>query len=121
MAEADPTGSGRTVALDIPAHRVAFPRKTFAVVRDGLLGDFAERSGGLRDPQRSWLKARACTRLIAALDRGEVVADGDLLDILSEFARSVDKDARYERVVCEHDALWGLHAKLAVALAGEGR
>jgi hypothetical protein len=121
MANADPTGSGLTVALNIPAHHVAFLRDTFTVVRDGLLGDLAEQAGRLCDPSRSRLKADVYARLLSALTVDKIVADADLLDVLAELARSIDEDNEYERVACEHEALWGLHSHLAAEVGEGGR
>ena len=108
MANENPTGHGRSVALTIQADHARFLRRVFEAARDGIRDDLAEFPDQLRDPKRSRREIGAYGRLLTALDTGVIVPDRDARDVLGDLARTIDAGNEYERVVCEHAALWGV-------------
>lgn len=98
----DPTGDSQAVALTIPRRHVAFLRETFTIARDGLLGDLAEHSDQLLDPERSRREAATYERLLDALNTRAVVPDYDVRRALRAMAVAIDDSNEYDRVVLEH-------------------
>ncbi|HEX5376584.1 MAG TPA: hypothetical protein VFW48_10560 [Solirubrobacterales bacterium] len=117
MADENPTGRGKAVALKLPADHVRFLRDTFgdacAGVRDEL-----ENSKRLRDPDRLRLEEAIYGRLLKALDELVVVPDRYVREVVASLARIIDASNEYERVVAEHEALCGLLDQIK---GGEGR
>ncbi len=115
MANNDPTGSGHTVALHLDPVHVAVLREAFGSCLEGLRGDLQspERLG---DPERSRREADAYERLLAGLERGEIVAADEVARrVVQALAAASDEANEYERVVAEHDALHGLLRRLESA------
>ena len=108
MADSNPTGRGSSVALSVPANHAHFLRRVFEAARDGIRADLAEFPDQLRDPKRLRREEAVYDRLLTALDTGAIVPDRDARDVLGDLARTIDAGNEYERVVCEHAALWGV-------------
>jgi hypothetical protein len=56
--------------------------------------------------------AVAYGRLIAGLDAGEIVADGEVRRLTDELAEASDHEEEYERIVFEHGALAELREQI---------
>jgi hypothetical protein len=111
MASDDPTGGERAVPLSIPAAQANYLRKELAGFKAGLETDLANRPD---DPaaERWRSDAAAYRRLLAGLEAGVVVPDADMRRLVREWAEANDREAKYERVVFEHEALQGLRSQL---------
>ena len=118
MANTDPTGSARTVALHLDPAHIALLREAFTSCLEGLRGDL-ESHERLRDPERSRREARAYERLLRGLERGEIrVPDEVARQVVASVAAAWDEANEYEQIVAEHSALHGLLGQLELA---EGR
>ncbi|HET7486180.1 MAG TPA: hypothetical protein VFJ64_12495 [Solirubrobacterales bacterium] len=117
MADENPTGRGKAVALKLPADHVRFLRDTF---RDALAGvrDELENSQRPKDPDRLRREEAVYGRLLATLDELVIVPDHDVREVLTALAQIIDSSNEYERVVAEHEALHGLFDQIE---GGEGR
>ena len=81
-------------------------------------GGREERSkGGLahgRTRARARREADAFERLLAGLDRGEIVIpDEGAREAVEAMATAADQENNYAKVVAEHEALFGLLARLS--------
>jgi hypothetical protein len=66
------------------------------------------------DPDKAHREADAFERLLAGLDRGEmVVPDEAAREAVQAMATSADQENNYTKVVAEHEALFGLLARLS--------
>lgn len=117
MADENPTGSGKAVALKLPADHVRFLRDTFGDAHAGVR-DELENSKRLRDPDRLRREKAVYGRLLAALDELAIVPDHDVREVLASLAQIIDASNEYERVVAEHEALHGLLDQIK---GGEGQ
>jgi hypothetical protein len=117
MADENPTGRGKAVALKLPADHVRFLRDTFGDARAGVR-DELENSKRLKGPDRLRREEAVYGRLLAALDEFVIVPDHDVCEVLIGLAQIIDASNEYERVVTEHEALHGLLDQIKV---GEGR
>jgi uncharacterized protein YdcH (DUF465 family) len=111
MADQNPTGSGATVALNLPADHVRFLRSTFEKARAGVKDELEEFPDQL-DPKRLEREEAAYARLLEALNELAIVPDRDVRDLVADLARIVDRANEYSRIVEEHEALHGLLARL---------
>jgi hypothetical protein len=112
MADQNPTGSGATVALKIPADHIRFLRSTFEKAHAGVKDELEEFPSQL-DPERLQREEAAYARLLAALDELVIVPNQDVLGVLGDLAAIIDQGNEYSRVVTEHEALHGLLAQLS--------
>lgn len=118
MADENPMGSGRAVAVTIPDQHREFLLATIGGARDGLIFDLEE--GLLGNPERGRMEIEAYTRLVA-LAAGEAVAiDGGMRASLRELALTVDRMNQYERAAREHSALWGMALRVERAARPPG-
>jgi hypothetical protein len=117
MADENPTGRGAAVALDLPVDHVRFLRGVFEKARDGISDELEEFPGQL-DPKRLHREHAAYGRLLTALDELVIVPDQDVCDLVGGLAGVIDQGNEFERVVAEHEALYGLLGQLE---GGEGR
>jgi hypothetical protein len=117
MADENPTGRGKAVALKLPADHVRFLRDTFRDARAGVR-DELENSKRLRDPDRLRFEEAVYGRLLASLDELVIVPDHDVREVLTGLAQVIDSSNEYSRVVAEHEALHGLLDQIK---GGEGR
>lgn len=112
MADQDPTGSGSTVALSIPAGEAKFLRGVFTAARAGVRDELTEYPEKLREPTRLHREEAAYGKLLDGLDTGSIVPERDVRDLLRHLAEVIDQDNEYERVIAEHKALHGLLGQL---------
>ncbi len=112
MADENPTGRGRAVALTITADHGRFLRDTFESARAGVRDELRDFPDDLKDPDRLRREDAAYGRLLAALDELVIVPDDDLRSVLGDLATIIDSSNEYSRVVAEHEALYGLLGKL---------
>jgi hypothetical protein len=112
MAETNPTGGGRSVALTIPPDDRRFLRGVFTMARDGIRDELTEYPKELREPARLHREEAAYEKLLSALKAGEIVPDGDVLQVLTDLAETIDRANEYERVVAEHAALLGVRDQI---------
>lgn len=118
MARTNPTGDGVLVALTIPPDDGRFLRGVFTMARDGIRDELTEYPKELREPARLHREEAAYERLLAALDAGEIVADGEVLRVLTDLAEMIDRTNEYERVVAEHAALLGVRDQIRLSRSG---
>jgi hypothetical protein len=111
MADENPTGRNRAVALNIPTDHFRFLRSTFEKARAGVK-DELEGFPDQLDPERLQREEAAYGRLLTALDELVIVPDRDVRDVLADLAGIIDTGNEYRRVVTEHEALHGLLAQL---------
>jgi hypothetical protein len=112
MADENPTGGRRAVPLGLPAEHVAIVRLDLEVCLEGVEGDL-EMPERMPNPEKARREAEAYKRLLAGLDRGEIVLPDEIArETLKERVVAVDNATEYARVVVEHDALHGLLAVL---------
>jgi hypothetical protein len=104
MADANPTGPDRAIAVRVPAHHQAFLREALDACRNGVLADL-KGARRLFDTDRVRREADAYGRLSKALDNEAIVADEVVVRVLAELADAVDDLNEYPRVVAEHRAL----------------
>jgi hypothetical protein len=116
MADQNPMGGGRPVRLDLPAPQAKILQSTLTTCLLGVRSDL-RAPHPVPDPARACREADAFERLLAGLDRGEVVVpDEAAREVVQAMATSVDQENNYAKVVAEHEALFGLLARLS---AGE--
>lgn len=118
MADENPTGRGKAVALKLPADHVRFLRDTFESAREGVRDELRDFPDDLKDPDHLRREDAAYGRLLAALNELVIVPDQDVRDLVGDLAHIIDRGNEYSRAVTEHEALHGLHAQLG---GGEGR
>jgi hypothetical protein len=112
MAETNPMGGGRAVPLDLPALHIAILRDSLGDCLEGTEREL-EAPDELRDPDKTRSDAEAYKRLLAGLDRSEVVIPDDVArEAVKQMAAASDHGTGYAEVVAEHDALHGLLALL---------
>jgi DNA-binding XRE family transcriptional regulator len=114
MAETNPTGDGRPVALKIPPDHLPFLGKTFGMALGGIRDELTEYPDELREPARLHREEAAYERLVEALDAGEIVPDRDLFEVLADLAETIDGANEYGRVVAEHAALLGVRDQVGL-------
>lgn len=117
MADQNPTGRGAAVALDLPVDHVRFLRGVFEKARDGISDELEEFPDQL-DPKRLHREHAAYGRLLAALDELVIVPDRYVREVVGGLAGIIDQGNEFERVVAEHEALYGLLGQLK---GGEAR
>ncbi|HEX9967918.1 MAG TPA: hypothetical protein VGB06_08220 [Solirubrobacterales bacterium] len=118
MAETNPTGDGLPVALKIPPDDDRFLRGVFTMARDGIRDELTEYPKELREPSRLHREEAAYERLLEALDTGEIVADGEVLQVLADLAGTIDRANEYDRVAAEHAALLGIRDQIRLGRRG---
>jgi len=118
MAETNPTGDGLPVALTIPPDDDRFLRGVFTMARDGIRDELTEYPQELREPARLHREEAAYETLLEALDAKEIVPDGDVLQILTDIAETIDRANEYDRVVAEHAALLGVRDQIRLGRSG---
>jgi hypothetical protein len=112
MADQNPTSGRRAVPIDLPADHIAILQSHLgdwvADVRDDL-----KTPDRMLDPERARREADAFERLLAGLDRGEIlVPDEDARSAIESAARGHDRDSGYVEIATAHDAYHGLLALL---------
>jgi len=113
MANENPTGDGRAVALQIAAGNEAFLRRVIGAARDGIREELDRFGGQLQAPRSELLlEETAYAALLGGLDLGRVVPDPEICEALRRLAEAVDRDNEYDRVCFEHRALADLLAQL---------
>jgi hypothetical protein len=108
MADENPTGRSNAVALKIPADQVRFLRSLFKDARAGVRQELKDYPKQLKEPTRLRREDAAYGRLLAALDECVIVPDADVRVVVGDLAKIIDGSNEYERVVTEHEALYGL-------------
>jgi hypothetical protein len=112
MASENPMGGRRAVPLDLPALQIAILRDSLADCLDGADREL-ERPEELRDADKTRSDGEAYRRLLASLERGEVVIPDEVAcKAVQDLAVASDEGTGYAEVVAEHDALHGLLARL---------
>lgn len=101
-------GRGAAVALKITADQVRFLRSVFRMAQDGIKDELANYPKQLGDPTRLRREEAAYGRLLVALDELVIAPDDDVRTILRDLAQTIDAANEHERVVSEHEALYGL-------------
>jgi len=101
------------VTLRVERRHAPFLREVFETDRAGRLDDLAHRRDRLRDPDDTQARAETSKRIVAGIDRGEIVADPEVSALLVEVAEAGDKENEYERVLGEHEAFGHLLRQLA--------
>jgi hypothetical protein len=117
MADENPTGRGKAVALKLPADHVRFLQDTFRDAHAGVR-DELENSQRPKDPDRLRREEAVYGRLLASLDELVIVPDHDVREVLASLAQIIDASNEYSRVIAEHEALHGLLGQIE---GGEGR
>jgi hypothetical protein len=118
MADENPTGRGKAVALNLPVDHVRFLRGIFTSAGAGARDELREYPDDLKDPDHLRREVAAYGRLLMALDELVIVPDADVRVVVGDLAEIIDGSNEYSRVVAEHEALYGLHAQLG---GGESR
>ncbi len=118
MADENPTGRGKAVALNLPVDHVRFMRDTFESAREGVRDELRDYPDDLKDPDHLRREVAAYGRLLAALDECVIVPDADVRVVVGDLAKIIDGSNEYERVISEHKALHGLLDQLG---GGESR
>lgn len=114
MADQNPMGGRRLVALELPTRHVVIVRKTLAFCLEGVRSDL-ERPGELPDPRRAYREAKAYERLLWGLERGQIaVPDEPAREAVASIADQADRECNYAAVVAQHNAFHGLLARLTV-------
>jgi hypothetical protein len=108
MASENPKGRGAAVALKITADQGRFLRSVFRMAQDGIQDELANYPKQLGDPTRLRREEAAYGRLLMALDELVIAPNNDVRSILRDLAQTIDAANEYERVVSEHEALYGL-------------
>lgn len=108
MASENPMGRGSAVALKITDDQACFLRSVFRMAQDGIKDELENYPKQLGDPTRLRREEAAYGRLLVALDELVIVLDDDVRTILRDLAQTIDAANEYERVVSEHEALYGL-------------
>jgi len=112
MANENPMGGRRAVPLDLPALHIAILRDSLEDCVEGAEREL-ETPNELRNPDKTRTDAEAYKRLLAGLDRGEVVVPDEMArQAVKQMAAASDEGTGYAEVVAEHDALHGLLALL---------
>lgn len=112
MASENPMGGRRAVPLDIPALQITILRDSLADCLDGVNREL-EKPEELRDADKTRSDADAYRRLLAGLQRSEVlIPDEVACKAVKELAAASDEGTGYAEVVAEHDALHGLLVRL---------
>jgi hypothetical protein len=118
MANENPTGGEKSVALTIPSRDRRFLRGVFTMARDGIRDELAEYPGELREPVRLDREEAAYEKLLAALSSLSIVPDADVRRVLTDLAETIDRANEYERVVAEHAALLGMQEQIGLGRCG---
>lgn len=104
MADQNPTCERRVVPVALPSEQVAFLRSELMSWLAGVRDDL-ETPDKLGDPGRSVREAATYERLLAALDRGEIVLpDEEARSAVVAAAAAQDETNKYAEVVAIHDA-----------------
>lgn len=112
MADQNSMGGGRPVYLDLPASQVKILRDMLTTCLLGVKGDL-RTPRRLPDPAKARREAEAYERLLAGLDRGEILVPDEVArEAIEAMATSADEDNNYAEIVAEHEALFGLLARL---------
>jgi hypothetical protein len=112
MADENPMGGRRTVPLDLPALHIAILRDSLDDCLEGAEREL-EAPDELRDPDKTRSDAAAYKRLLAGLDRGEVIIPDEVArEAVRQLAAASDEGTGYAEVVAEHNALHDLLALL---------
>jgi hypothetical protein len=119
MADQNPMGGGAIVSLDLPDPQVKILRSTLTTCLEGVRGDL-ETPERLDDPEKARREADAYERLLAGLDRGEIIVpDEPAQEAVEAMATSADEDNNYAEIVAEHVALYELLARLGGEEGGQ--
>ena len=99
-------------AADLPAQSIGILQGILAACLQGLEGDLQEPER-LQDPSKSQAELAALQRVQVSLERGEVAGpDEEACRAIEQLAVASDGANNHATVVAEHDALWGLLARL---------
>ncbi|MFL5900063.1 MAG: hypothetical protein ACJ75S_02540 [Solirubrobacterales bacterium] len=116
MADSNPTSGGRVVPIDLAADHIAILRRDLSDWLAGVREDL-ERPDRLPNPERARREAFAFERLLAGLDRGEIlIPDEDARAAIESAAEGHDRDSGYVEIATIHDA----HHRLLALLGGPG-
>jgi len=108
MADQNPTSGRRAVPIDLPADHIAILQKDLSHWLAGIREDL-EKPERMSDPERARREAEAFERLLAGLDRGEIlVPDEDARLAIESAARGHDRANNYIEIATAHDAYHGL-------------
>lgn len=118
MSYGKPTEVGDLAALTIQADDQRFLRSIFRMALGGIRDELDGYPDSLREPARLYREEAVYEALLAGLDRGCIVATGDIRRVLTDLVGIIDRANEYERVVAEHAALLGLHKQVC---EGAGR
>jgi hypothetical protein len=112
MAEQNPTSGGRAVPIDLPADHIAILQSDLGDWLAGVRKDL-KKPERMSDPERARREADAFERLLAGLDRGEIlIPDEDARSAVESAARGHDRANNYIEIASAHDAHHGLLACL---------
>jgi hypothetical protein len=103
------------VPIDLPAGHIAILRSNLSDWLDCVREDL-EKPERMSDPERARREADAFDRLLAGLDRGEILSpDEDARSAIESAARGHDRESGYVEIATTHDAHHGLLALLGGA------
>jgi hypothetical protein len=100
------------VPIDLPTGHIAILRSDLGDWLAGVREDL-QRPDRLPNPERARCEADAFERLLAGLDRGEIlVPDEDARATIESAAKAHDRESGYMEIATTHDAHHGLLALL---------
>jgi hypothetical protein len=115
MATDHPTSGRRTVPIDLPADHMTILRDDLGNWLEGVRLDL-ETPEKLHEPDRSRREADVYERLLAGLDRGEILLpDEEARARIEAAAKANDEEFNYAELSATHDAHHGLLALLGGA------
>ncbi|MGN6586600.1 MAG: hypothetical protein ACTHKT_03890 [Solirubrobacterales bacterium] len=105
MADMNPRDRGGAIVLTMTPADIAFLRRTFDMVLDGIRADLSSYGHKVDDALRLYREEAAFRALLKALDTGEIVVTEHIRRVLRELAETTDRANEYDRVTAEHGAL----------------
>jgi hypothetical protein len=112
MADRNPTSGRQAVPIDLPAELVTILRDDLGDWLNGVRLDL-QTPEKLRNPDRSRREAAVYERLLAGLDRGEIlIPDEEARAAIEAAAKGQDDESNYAEITAIHDAHYGLLALL---------
>ena len=104
MAGENPTCGRRAVPVDLPADQIAILRSDLESWRHGVLADLAKPEL-LTNPDDSRREAAVYDRLLAGLDRGDLLVPDEIArQAIEAAAKAHDDEFNYKEVAAIHDA-----------------
>jgi hypothetical protein len=108
---ANPTGSGNAVVLDIESYHKDELRRSITKARTELLEKLAESSDEVPDHEH-WREVKVWGQLLAAVDGTPVEPDAEMLEMARELMTAVDRANGYHLAWLEHETMSALVSEL---------